>query len=90
MERKRTVQVLYLGSIERNEEYSSQEKPIDEIDFGRPVRVTLVRIPKFKRELYGKLTSITQVSLSSLRANPSRILKSSSGTLRKLQVGTHY
>ena len=49
MDKKRTVQVLFLGSIERTEEYLSQEKATDEIDFGRPVRVTLVRIPKLKR-----------------------------------------
>lgn len=49
MEKKRSVQVLYLGSIERNEEYPASDKATDEIDFGRPVRVTLIRIPKLKR-----------------------------------------
>lgn len=29
MERKRTVQVLFLGSIERTEEANSQDKPAD-------------------------------------------------------------
>lgn len=70
MDKKRSVQVLYLGSIERGEDYLLQDKATDEIDFGRPVRVTLIRIPKLKRELYSKLISITQVRIHPARVNP--------------------
>lgn len=49
MDKKRSIAVLFLGSIERTEEYPATERPIDEIDFGKPVRVTLIRIPKAKR-----------------------------------------
>jgi hypothetical protein len=87
MEKKRTIQVLFLGSVERTEEYAP-EKATDEIDFGRPVRVTLVRIPKLKRELYGKLTSVTQVQNPSPRANLSKTSRSTSGTWMRLQGGT--
>ena len=48
MEKRRPVKVLYLGSIERREEGHS-DKATDEIDFMRPVRVALIRIPKLKR-----------------------------------------
>jgi hypothetical protein len=83
MDKKRTVAVLFLGSIERTDDPSRLDKPTDEIDFGRPVKITLIRIPKPKRELYGRLTSITQVPLLLPRASPSKTSRFSSGTWMK-------
>jgi hypothetical protein len=58
------VQVLYLGSLIHGEDWNSIDKAKpheDEIEFQNAVSISCIRIPKPGKDLYSKITSMTQV-----------------------------
>ncbi len=63
MDSRKNVTVLYLGSLEHSEEVFVGDKKSqdDEIDFGKPTKICLLRIPRPKRDMYSRCLSITQV-----------------------------